>query len=93
MLDKLGLKAVPAFAPSDKAAGTVIEVDPTGTAKIGSTVTLTVATGSCSQAPDDNKGKDKKEDKKNKGSGGEGQRPDRDHGTHGSHAYDDVTQR
>lgn len=71
-LDRLGLKAVPAYEPSDKAAGTVIGVDPTGTAKIGSTVTLTVASGFVQEAPDDNKGKgnDKKEDKKNKGSGG-----------------------
>ncbi len=73
-LDKLGLKAVARFAPSDKPAGTVIAVDPTSTAKIGSTVTLTVANGSATQEPADNegKGKDKKTDKKDKGSKGKG---------------------
>lgn len=68
-LKKLGLKAKAAYAPSDKAAGTVIEVDPTGTAKIGSTVTLTVASGFTPQAPVENKGKGKKEDRKDKKSG------------------------
>jgi serine/threonine-protein kinase len=70
VLDKLGLKGVARFAPSDKAAGTVIAVDPTSTAKIGSTVTLTVANGSAAQTPKDNKGDNKKNDKKDKGSGG-----------------------
>lgn len=42
-LDKLGLESQAAFAVSDKTAGTVIAVDPATTAKIGSTVTLTVA--------------------------------------------------
>ena len=69
LLDKLGLKAVAAYAPSDETTGTVIEVDPTGTAKIGSTVTLTVSNGPAVQAPVDNKGKDKKEEKKGKKSG------------------------
>ena len=71
-LDKLGLKAVAAYAPSDETTGTVIEVDPTGTAKIGSTVTLTVSNGPAVQAPDDNKGKDKKEEKKNDKKSGSG---------------------
>lgn len=72
VLAKLGLKGVARFAPSDKAAGTVIAVDPTSTAKIGSTVTLTVANGTAAQTPKDNKGDNKKNDKKDKGSGGKG---------------------
>jgi serine/threonine-protein kinase len=70
-LDRIGLKATAAYASSDKTIGTVIGVDPTGTAKIGSTVTLTVSNGPAVQAPTDNKdkGKAKKEGKKNKGSG------------------------
>ncbi len=71
-LDKLGLKAVARFASSDDAAGTVIAVDPTSTAKIGSTVTLTVANDSATQEPADNEDKGKKDDKKDKGSNGKG---------------------
>jgi serine/threonine-protein kinase len=70
-LKKLGLKANPLYAPSNETAGTVIDVDPSDTAKIGSTVTLTVANGVVVQAPSDNQGEDKKkEDKKNNGTGG-----------------------
>jgi serine/threonine-protein kinase len=68
-LHRLGLKAAPAYAPSDKAAGTVIEVDPSGTAMIGSTVTLTVASGFKPQAPVEKEDKPKKENKKDKGPG------------------------
>jgi beta-lactam-binding protein with PASTA domain len=71
-LDKLGLKAVAKFAPSDKPAGTVIAVDPDGTAKIGSTVTLTVANGSAVQTPKNDKNDKKKADKKDKGTKGSG---------------------
>lgn len=63
VLDKLGLKATPLYAPSDKPAGTVTAVDPTKTAKVGSTVTLTVANGFVPQDSSDDEGKDKKEEK------------------------------
>jgi beta-lactam-binding protein with PASTA domain len=65
VLDKLGLKAAARYAPSDKTAGTVTGADPRSTAKIGSTVTLTVANGFADPAPSDDKGKDKKEKKDN----------------------------
>ncbi len=71
-LDKLGLKAVARFAPSDKAAGTVIAVDPDTTARIGSTVTLTVASGTAVQGPTDDDDKGNKDDKKDKDSSGKG---------------------
>jgi serine/threonine protein kinase/beta-lactam-binding protein with PASTA domain len=67
LLDRLGLKADPTFATSEEAAGTVIAVDPTGTARNGSTVTLTVSDGPPQEAPTD-KGKGKKDEKK-QGSG------------------------
>jgi hypothetical protein len=48
-LKKLGLKAKPAYASSDEPAGTVIKADPARTAKIGSTVTLTVSQGGATE--------------------------------------------
>jgi len=70
ILDKLGLGAEPAYATDDAAAGTVIAVDPSGTAKIGSTVTLTVSNGFGAPEPSDEdkgKGKEPKEEKKPSG--------------------------
>jgi len=67
LLDRYGLKATPAFAQSDEAAGTVIEVDPSTTAKSGGTVTLTVSNGVVPQdSSDEGKGKDKKDPKEDK---------------------------
>lgn len=75
-LDRIGLKATRAFAESDKDAGTVIAVDPANTAKIGSTVTLTVAYAESGE--DEGKGngkgegkKDDKDDKKDEDGGGD----------------------
>jgi len=67
ILDKLGLEAEPTYATDDAAAGTVIAVDPSGTAKIGSTVMLTVSNGfgaPKSSDEDKGKGKEPKDEKK-----------------------------
>lgn len=68
ILDKLGLSADASFATDDAAAGTVIAVDPSSTAKIGSTVTLTVSNGFGSPDPSDKKD-DKKDPKSDKPAG------------------------
>lgn len=79
-LDKLGLKAQAAYEPSDEAAGTVVAVDPSRTAKIGSTVTLSVANGILTDtADDDGTGKDKGKSKNPPGKGkGKGKGADQD---------------
>lgn len=65
ILDKLGLEAEPTYATDDAAAGTVIAVDPSGTAKIGSTVMLTVSNGfGAPKSSDEDKGKGKGKDPK-----------------------------
>lgn len=64
VLDKLGLKSEAAFATSGETAGTVIAVEPATTAKIGSTVTLTVAFAETEQGDGNDKGEGKKDDEK-----------------------------
>lgn len=66
VLKKLGLDATAVYAPSNELAGTVIEVDPSRTAKNGSTVTLTVANGIPVPETDGEKGEGKKKDKGDK---------------------------
>lgn len=67
LLDRYGLKATPLFAQSDKPAGTVIDVDPSTTAKSGATVTLTVSNGVVPRdSSNEGKGKGKKDPKEEK---------------------------